>query len=241
MGIRRGSISTPIIADGLAFNMDAANRASYIPDATTSFNTTNLSQSGSLENEVGFLQPPISSSCWNFDGTDDYLDVGSIAIVNSVSNFSFSCWIKTPSFSVNGYVLGRTGTSNIYESVLMYVKTTGQIVFNVYYGAQQTVNSISLNTWTHIACVYDGSLSTNNLKGKIYINGVLETNTTIGGTIPSATGPGLGTNFNIGARGKSTGPANFFTGNIANVQIYNRSLSSTEVLHNYNALKSRFE
>jgi hypothetical protein len=31
-----------------------------------------------------------------------------------------------------------------------------------------------------------------------------------------------------------------FTGNIASVQIYNRALSATEVLQNYNATKSRF-
>ncbi len=40
MGIRRGSISTPIIADGLVLNMDAANKASYIPYATSAYNTS---------------------------------------------------------------------------------------------------------------------------------------------------------------------------------------------------------
>ena len=43
MGGRVGSITTEIIEDGLVFNMDAANRASYIPDATTTFNTIDLS------------------------------------------------------------------------------------------------------------------------------------------------------------------------------------------------------
>ena len=38
MGIRRGSISTPIIVDGLVFNMDAANRASTIPSTSTDGN-----------------------------------------------------------------------------------------------------------------------------------------------------------------------------------------------------------
>ena len=50
MGIRRGSISTPIIADGLVFNMDAANRASTIPSTSTTktFNTLDTSISGSI-------------------------------------------------------------------------------------------------------------------------------------------------------------------------------------------------
>ena len=170
----------------------------------------------------------------DFDGIDDYLDVGSIAMVNSVNKLSFSVWIKTPSFATQGIVLGRTGSSSIYDSVYMRVITTGQIVFNVFYGAQKTVNSIALNTWTHIACVYDGSLSTNNLKAKIYINGILETNTSIGGAIPSTTGPGLGTNFNIGARGTYMGSLNFFNGNIDEVSLYDYSLSASEVTDIYN-------
>jgi hypothetical protein len=52
MGIRRGEITTDIIRNGLVFNMDAANRASYIPDATTAFNTIDLSNSGSLINDT---------------------------------------------------------------------------------------------------------------------------------------------------------------------------------------------
>ena len=41
MSGRVGSITTDIIADGLVFNMDAANRASTIPSSTTTktFNT----------------------------------------------------------------------------------------------------------------------------------------------------------------------------------------------------------
>ena len=49
MSGRVGSITTGIIADGLVFNMDAANRASYVPDANKSHNTINLSQTGSLQ------------------------------------------------------------------------------------------------------------------------------------------------------------------------------------------------
>jgi hypothetical protein len=43
-------------------------------------------------------------------------------------------------------------------------------------------------------------------------------------------------NFILG----KTNNMGYFNGRIASVQIYNRALSSTEVLHNYNALKGRF-
>ena len=50
MSGRVGSITTDIIADGLVFNMDAANRASTIPSTstTTVFNTVNPSITGSI-------------------------------------------------------------------------------------------------------------------------------------------------------------------------------------------------
>ena len=35
MGIRRGEITTKIVPHGLVFNMDAANRASYVNGNTT--------------------------------------------------------------------------------------------------------------------------------------------------------------------------------------------------------------
>ena len=54
MGIRRGSISTPIIADGLVFNMDAANRASY-PKSGTIITNTISNTTGSLINDHIFL------------------------------------------------------------------------------------------------------------------------------------------------------------------------------------------
>ena len=64
------------------------------------------------------------------------------------------------------------------------------------------------------------------LIGSIHIsNGSLGTTT--------STEPGL-----IGARTDGSGFE--FTGYIGNIQIYNRALSPSEVLFNYNGLKSRF-
>ena len=39
--MRMGSITTDIVSDGLIFNFDAANRASYVNGSTKTFNTIN--------------------------------------------------------------------------------------------------------------------------------------------------------------------------------------------------------
>ena len=76
MGIRRGEITTKIVSDGLVFNMDAANRASTIPISTitTSFNTLNLTESGSFSDNGIFDSSTISPS-FAFGGTDDKIDL----------------------------------------------------------------------------------------------------------------------------------------------------------------------
>ena len=48
MGGRVGSITTDIIRNGLEFNVDPANRASYIPNSTQFNNTLDSSQTGSF-------------------------------------------------------------------------------------------------------------------------------------------------------------------------------------------------
>ena len=70
MSGRVGSITTDIIADGLVFNMDPANRASTIPSTSTTevFNTLDMSVSGSI-NGATFN----SEGYFNFDGIDDYI------------------------------------------------------------------------------------------------------------------------------------------------------------------------
>ena len=72
---------------------------------------------------------------------------------------------------------------------------------------------------------------------KVWFNGVANTSGIYNSTPPS-TLPTWSNNLLIAAYNTSTlYPIN---GNIGPTQIYNRALSSTEVLHNYNALKGRF-
>ncbi len=81
MSGRVGSITTDIIADGLVFNMDAANRTSTIPSTSTlkTFNTLNLSQSGSIITDATWQAG--SNPTFDFDGSDGYI------------NTNFTIWV----------------------------------------------------------------------------------------------------------------------------------------------------
>jgi hypothetical protein len=84
----------------------------------------------------------------------------------------------------------------------------------------------TLNTWQQIIFTYDGSGLA------IYSNGVSVGSTAFTGT-PNSGGAGI----RIGRRWDLE---NYFTGNIAISRVYNRALTSTEILQNYNAQKGRF-
>jgi len=88
-----------------------------------------------------------------------------------------------------------------------------------------STQTISNNTWYNVFVTYNGS---NKI---IYINGVQDS------TFASSVNGNATTNWSIGSR--NTGARNF-QGNIAQVSIYNRALSTAEVSQNYNALKSRY-
>ena len=238
MGGRVGSITTEIIADGLVFNMDAANRASYVPNATTTFNTIDLSSSGSLTNGVNFLQPPISSSCWDFDGTDDYIKFPSAANVVPLNDITVSVW---------QYLVGRDSTAMMASNgsggneFLIYNGYSGLIdnkiaaVFDNSALSTWLTSSIvpNLNEWLNITVTRDSNTVS------LYLDGQLNVQKTQTTTLNFGSAPlFIGVDVDSGNEGSL---GNYFEGNIGCIQMYNRTLSSTEVLHNYNALKLRFE
>ena len=94
MGIRRGSISTPIIADGLVLNIDAANRASTIPvsNIETSFDTVDTSISGAFSDNGIFDSSTISPS-FAFGGSDDF--IGTNFIIPALNSYTLSAWWKS--------------------------------------------------------------------------------------------------------------------------------------------------
>ena len=218
-----GNTTTNIIKSGLIFNMDAANRACY-PRTGTIVTDTIGSISGTLTNGTTFSNS--NKGIFDFDGTNDYIDCGSVSAINSASTVSVSYWGKKTASnkyllvgsqmsSTNGLWLIWWSDGNVYCSA-----RNGNISYAGY--------ALSFDTnWHHFVGVYNGSSI------KIYIDSILQATSTT--SIPSSLSSTGGNDFNIGYL-----ESQYTDGNIANTQIYNRALSSTEVLHNYNALKSRF-
>jgi hypothetical protein len=103
----------------------------------------------------------------------------------------------------------------------------GVSVFN--YLATSGTNDYRDGRWYHVAVTHDG------INFKIYVNGQLSSSRTSSWTgvtrWPTNT-------FNLGRDNNNVNY--FFKGNIGVFKLYNKVLSSQEILQNYNATKTRF-
>ena len=234
--MKYGSITTGIIADGLVFNMDAANRASTIPSTSTdkAFNTIDTTVSGSFINDTFYDSSTISPS-FAFDGANDFIDLSSLTSYSSNDPHTYSAWIKGTLSAGGAYkwILNNgaagTGTSLItYGAYIGFFWKGGSAV-------KQGSITLSNDTWYNLTICYHGS----SLTYDMYVNGALDTSSnTSSATAGSATTWSAG---NSNPRYGAWFNDNYdWNGNIGPLQVYNRALSANEVLHNYNALKGRF-
>jgi len=249
-----GSITTGIVSDGLVLNMDAANRTSYPAQRTLAtsesgscYNTLDLSQSGSFIADPQFITEPISASCWGFDGIDDYIDTNASfdsditlsAWINSDGTYTawqnrFPVSIPTSHASIANGTLGRFyhGEGGIFGPAFQLYDNEGANFATYYIGLD-----FEGAGWKH--CVWTYNDTTKAIY--FYLNGVRQDWTKWGGTpsnVPYLTATGYSYNSDLKI-GTNVGTY-FFDGKVGNTQTYNRVLSPSDVLHNYNALKGRF-
>jgi hypothetical protein len=233
MGFYRGP---NIVTSGLVLALDAANTKSYVSGSTT---WRDLSGNGNNATLVVTGSTAVSASFnSNFNGIIQF-NIGSSAILTRPvqDDFALCCWFRTNQVaSASGFPQWYGGMGLIDCEVASVVNDfgtsmgAGKILFGT--GTPDTTITSSLtyndNAWHHMVATRVRSTGTITL----YVD-AQQVATGTGG-VQSLTSP---TNMRIGAIQVNN---NFFSGSIANVQVYNRALSASEVLQNYNATKSRF-
>ena len=150
-----------------------------------------------------------------FNGTNQY--VTSSFTIASGQAVTYSGWL----YSTETTSTYRNFVDSSTVNPMIWWNTSGQIEFDA---ALYTTPAVYRNQWVYVAL----SKPSDNSSPSYYVNGVL-----VGSgsayTTPSVTP----TWFNRAG-------AQTWKGNASNVQAYNRALTATEILQNYNALKHRF-
>ena len=206
-----------IVLDGLVFYLDAANVKSYPGSGTVCNDLLGNGNGGTLIGST-FISSGIPS--FYFDGINDYIDLG----INSnldILNFTIIVWAKSNSFTnyqnliFKGSNIGQYGIS---------INSSGDWTVQPNESGGFTGDIISLDTWNCFVGSYDG----NSIRA--YRNGIIKLQYT-------STQSHYGTSTIIGS---DLGNDRYFNGEIANVLIYNRALTDSEVVQNYNAMRTRF-
>jgi len=238
-----------IVTDGLVLALDAADRTSY-PGSGTAWNDLAGSNNGTLTNGPTFNSGNGGSIV--FDGVDDYVTCGTSVGNFGTSNFTINFFFKTSQTqsprTFMAKSIGDSPTSNYgwlvnngsdsYNLGFAIANVNGSWGSNGSYSIQTSGVTINDGNWKMATIVGDRTQS----NVMIYINGVLRSLQTYVGAANFSTVGSVSNNqqFVVGAE-SDPGPSLFpINGSISFVQIYNKALTASEVLQNYNATKGRF-
>jgi hypothetical protein len=236
MGFYRGP---NIVTNGLVLALDAGNTKSYQSGSTIWYDKSGNNNNGTLTNGPTFNSG--SGGSIVFDGVDDYVNgvgtTSSFSFIQNTGIFTISSWVKLTDLSVPRYFLGNNnGTTGAKGFYLGYDGLNGRLWLFITYGVggQNTIsyvrsNFFTDNNWVLVTCVGNGTTCQFYKNGQIFSDsGVLGTFSTEDST--QTLSVGRVNNYN----------SSYWQGNVAQTSLYNRALSSSEVLQNYNATKGRF-
>ncbi len=162
-----------------------------------------------------------------FDGDDDYVEIGRESNFDIADQITVSAWIKVNQFNKewqaviakgdSAWRIQRIQNNNALEFACSGLKIPSGAPWGNLYG-ERNVND---GQWHHIAGIYDGS------KMYLYIDGTVDTSQPASGRINTNDEPVF-----IGENSENTG--RYWDGLIDDVRIYNYALSKDEITALYN-------
>ena len=223
--------SPAIVTDGLVLCLDAANVRSY-PKSGTTWSDLIGTNDGTLINTPTYDSENGGSIL--FDGTNQYINMGTGYSISTSSPFSVECW-----FYLSAY-------GGQYPTICQ-LKTDSQYAWNFALSQQSGYNGIlfgSVNTWSrlrtdnppstgqwHNVCLtYDGSSSFS-----VYLDLSLETLTGAHSFLSTTQNNYIGT-INAASRGATDA----WNGYISGFKLYNKTLTADEIRRNYEATVGRY-
>ena len=174
-----------------------------------------------------------SNSLLDFDGTNDYVNVGNTTELNNATQFTIEAMVFARDRGVYKTLFAKR-VSNLFLIQVQFEQGTADqsLQFSTGNGVNKayinTQNPFVLNAWTHVAAVYNANGATNADKMKIFINGV-EAAVTFTGTVPSSTGNNTAP-FLIGTE-SATSPAPLinYDGQMNDVRIWTVARSAADI------------
>ena len=190
---------------------------------TVASDSSGNNKTGTLTNGPTWTTGKINSAL-NFDGTDDYVNLGNMNV--SGSGITIAAWVKADSFSsaIDTRFISKANSTSEQGHYWMLGQTNSggdKLRFRLKAGGStQTLiassGDLPLNTWFHAIATYDGS-TMRLYKDGIEVGSVAKLGTIdIDTTIPA----------NIG---RNPDGSNHMDGAMDDIRIYNRALSTSDI------------
>lgn len=206
--------------EGLILNIDPAVSRSYSGTGLTANNLI-AGMGATLVNGTGFSSA--NNGSFFFDGTNDFINVGNGTTVQ-ITTGTISVWCRT-SNAGSGYrgIVAKQFAYGFFYTDNVLTLYDWQIP-----RANSTIYNLADNKWQHVAFTFQNGVTNGSV---LYLNGsgILTTTYSISSNAY---------NLFIGAEANAS---QYAACNISQILIYNRVLSSQEVLQLYNTTKKRYQ
>lgn len=215
-----------IVTNGLILHLDAANTKSYSGTGVNLVDLTINRNDGTLANGASFVTTYNGGIL--LDGTNDHILLPN-GLLSGTGDFTVNQFIQSDSSLSGGTTFGNYLAGNL--QILFGQRYIGMWLNNssTYLGTSPWNVTLSQFTTNPIMIT---ALRTGGSTTALYLNGTLQKNGSSTSTI--------GTSSNQFRIGSNTNTSELFKGNVFITQVYNRALSSEEIIQNYNAHKGRF-
>ncbi len=217
-----------IVISGLQLYLDAGNQGSYPGSGTSWYDLSpNGIDTAVLVNGAGFTQS--SGGQIVLDSTDDYVDTNQSL---ASETFTVGAWFKTNAAGIKMVISKETNAGNPWNYRIWL--NGGQIVADMSQVTTQASLTSPLSNYNNGNWFYT-MFTRNDSVWYLYVNGQ-EVNTRLDPFTGSVT------NLQevwIGRSAYLSGSYQF-PGGIGEIQIYNRVLTSDEILWNFNMTRSRY-
>ncbi len=220
-----------VVTNGLIYNLDAGFSPSYPTSGSTWTDVSVSARTATL----------INTPTFNSDGYINFskasLEYATTPNIGTIQTWTVEAWVRFSS-SLNGQVAMVVGnqfngsTSINFTIGTNSAPTSYNIVVGFFQNGWNNTTGFAplLNTWYQIVGRYGGGQLSQ------FVNGVAS-----GGTVNVTATLASGGEIRLMRRWDDVvSSTNLIDGDLGIVRIYNRFLSSTEILQNFNAQKARF-
>lgn len=160
-----------------------------------------------------------------FDGSNDYISIPNSTLLDTQTP-SVEVWVKTNATTQNGFWFEKGAVNSQYSLFQEGANITWRHTTNVASLTAPAASYMSTSNWAQVVGTYTSG------DRRIYVNGVQVASDSLAYNIPTnSSGIRIGSYLDGGY---------FYNGRIAVVRVYNKALSSSEVLQNFEATRARF-